>query len=123
MPLPSDETTPPVTKMYLVVLDAVGHACSSCGAGQCASARRRSSGVSTPGWAGLVEPRHADAQAVLQRPELLQPLRRSSGVGGERGPPAQRAPGVGVDAEVLPVEIARRRLAASRRNGIAAREK
>ena len=74
MPFPREDTTPPVTKMYLVAFGPVVIR---------PALEKRASGllpvedppaVSTPGSAGSSSRATPMRQAVVQRPELLQPL-------------------------------------------------
>src|SRR5881409_2046991 len=99
MPLPRDDTTPPVTKMYFVEL----------------TDSPPSVGGSTvfPRTAGRLPCRHRAPRAretarhrserLQQRPQLLEPLPPLFRHGGEPDPAIQRVPGIGVDAHVLMV--------------------
>src|SRR6476620_3576384 len=115
MPFPREETTPPVTKMYLVALVAEVIALPL----KCVPVSFRPSKVVQRihtrqrrlGQAG-----HANGESQMQCPELLEPLGllRRARRGGD--PPHQRGASIHVDAEVLPVEPVGRvgRLAAVR---------
>src|SRR5262245_31080413 len=104
MPFPREETTPPVTKMYLVAFgpEVIGLPLKCMPMGfrpskvvRSVDARQR----------GLVEPRDADGEAAVQRPKLLQPLGQLSRAGFGRDPPRQCRAGAGVNAQMLPVEV------------------
>src|SRR5918996_4762865 len=75
MPFPREETTPPVTKMYLVALGPEFIASPS----EVLPMGFRPSKVVQRIHAGLDrfrQPRHPDREAVMQGPQLLQPLRQ-----------------------------------------------
>src|SRR5690349_825821 len=104
MPFPREETTPPVTKMYLVALGAEVIALPL----KCVPLGFRAPKVIGRIHArlrGLAQSSDADREADVQRPELFQPL----GLLGRaewRGDPArERGSGVHVQAEMLPVEL------------------
>src|SRR5690349_20702888 len=102
MPFPREETTPPVTKMYLVAFgpEVIGLPL------KCVPVGFRPSKVVTSVDArqgGLAQRRHPDREAEMQRAELLEPLRQLGRRRRRRDPAGQRLARVGVDAEVLPI--------------------
>src|SRR5918999_1606049 len=103
MPFPREETTPPVTKMYLVAFGPEFIASPL----QCVPMGFRPSKVVGSIHAGLDrlrQERDADSKPVVQRAELFQPLGGFRRARLQGGPAPQRPAGVGVEADVLPVE-------------------
>src|SRR6476660_2163284 len=103
MPFPREETTPPVTKMYLVALGAEVIAlplkCVPMGFRPSKVVRRIHARLRRLG-----QPRDTDAESLVERPELLQPLGLLGRTRRGRHPPGQRGAGVHIDPQVLPVE-------------------
>src|SRR6476659_10824640 len=103
MPFPREETTPPVTKMYLVALGAevialplkfvpVGFRPSKVVRRIDARHRR------------LGEPGDADGESEMQRAELLEPFGLLGRTRRGRRPLRQRRASVHVETDVLPVQ-------------------
>src|SRR5690606_15542462 len=106
-PLPSDETTPPVTKMYFtgLLLDGgivCGMSCSAFDAGfdQPAHARQILRCVDANGVGVGLD--GGNPEAVLEHAQLLEPLGLFERRGRQRGDPQQELAPVGVEAQVLP---------------------
>ena len=94
MPFPREETTPPVTKMYLVAFGP-GFIASPL---KCLPVGFRPSKVIQSIHTGLDrlgQPGHADGEPVMQRPQLLQPLGQ---LGRARLQAAQRCKAARVNA-------------------------
>ena len=115
MPFPSEETTPPVTKMYLAI-----------------SFRALQGRFEQPGYAFEIVRRihaqrfvlgfhHADAIPVFERPQLLQPLRLLQRTDRQGGVAEQEIPPVHVQADMFEENAAPARSA--RTCGIGDREK
>src|SRR6266496_1219870 len=103
MPFPREETTPPVTKMYLVAFGPVvidsPLKCVPVGFRPSKVIRRVDARERRLG-----QPAHADREPTMQRPELLQPLRLFRRARPGTDPALQCRAGVRVEAHVLPVE-------------------
>ena len=99
IPLPRDETTPPVTKMYLVAMGLFS-LLRQIRSVRIFSTRSRSSAVSTP-----IDARSTIStrmrNSVLQRAELLQRLAALERRRRESRQPQQGLPLVAVDPQVL----------------------
>src|SRR5918992_3782581 len=110
MPFPSDETTPPVTKMYLLVC------CRTVGCISCESSTLVGAGEAWPllvcagkiffrvdsGARWLGDHRDADRHAGGEWSQLLQSFDLLQGVWRQGDPPRERVTRVGVDPDVLP---------------------
>src|SRR5262245_58099088 len=110
IPFPSEETTPPVTKMYLVVAEPWpardGASCmrvSSGGEGRPLFVRSLEILLRIYSRTDrLVDQRDAHRQPGGQRPELLQPFGLLQGIHRQRDPATKRVGRVRVNADVLP---------------------
>src|SRR5262245_4930332 len=114
-PLPSEETTPPVMKMCLAIPRGRESAAGGCSA--CAEGRDEARVVG-----GRVDPdRRAfdrsdrDASSVLQKSELLEPLRSLERRGARAREPLERLAAERVEADVLEGRDAREARARDRR--------
>src|SRR5437016_1398916 len=111
IPLPSDDTTPPVTKMYLVV--CLAEACIEVTCRSWSSQwRRRPFAIGAyevflridPLHDRFIDERHTDGNAGEERPKLLEPFDLFEWRGRQAHPFLQRRPVVRVDANMLPHE-------------------
>src|SRR5690349_7818832 len=107
MPFPREETTPPVTKMYLVAVGPVVIAlpleCVPMGFRPSKVVRRVHARQS-----GLGEPCDADRETAVQRAELLQPLGLLGRARRHPHPAIEGRAAVDVEPHVLPVELVAR---------------
>src|SRR3954447_13324896 len=104
MPFPREETTPPVTKMYLVACgpEVIGLPL------KCVPMGFRPSKVVAGVNAGqgrFGQLSHADPEAHVQGAELLQPLRQLGRAGRCRHPAVQRTARTRVNPDVLTIEV------------------
>src|SRR5271157_5437828 len=96
MPFPREETTPPVSKMYLAILF---YPLRHRGVEQLANSREVLGRIHSPGFElGL---HHADSIAVFEGAQLLEPLRPFQRPHRQRGISQQEIPPVHVKTDVL----------------------